>query len=319
MEPVTWSLKEGSLPAGISVDTKRGELIGKPAALELKRLRLQAIDAAGQSASREFELRIAPAQLRRIGPDDRTVVLWDWQGPGGRYIRDVMGDSELTLTWVNTKGDTRLPRPGWGLYPHFIGGGRRGLRGAPVEPEGGPSDHRGRVDGGGVGPPGRPHRRLLPRVSLRPRLRHLRQHRTGGLELYLSDQGSSDGSMAPGVHFFGAEPDQALRDLHPYSRPEGTVADPKWVGIRDTAWHHIAWQYSYAEDLHQLFLDGRLIWEMKSPDGRRLVNNRRHLAQFSVGSRLNGRARYGGKFNWLGFGNFFGQIGEIRISRVRRY
>ena len=29
--------------------------------------------------------------------------------------------------------------------------------------------------------------------------------------------------------------------------------------------------------------------------------------------------KYGGDFNFCGFGNFFGQIGEIRISNVRRY
>ena len=58
---------------------------------------------------------------------------------------------------------------------------------------------------------------------------------------------------------------------------------------------------------------------MKSPNGHSLVNNRRHNAQFSVGTRLTGYARLGGNFNWLGKGNFFGQIGEIRISNVRRY
>jgi hypothetical protein len=30
-------------------------------------------------------------------------------------------------------------------------------------------------------------------------------------------------------------------------------------------------------------------------------------------------SRYGGGFNYPGFGNFFGQIGEIRISNIRRY
>jgi hypothetical protein len=58
---------------------------------------------------------------------------------------------------------------------------------------------------------------------------------------------------------------------------------------------------------------------MKSPDGRKLVNNRQHQAQFSVSTRLTGYSRYGGAFNFLGFGNFFGQIGEIRISNIRRY
>jgi len=112
---------------------------------------------------------------------------------------------------------------------------------------------------------------------------------------------------------------QALKDLHPWKRPKRNVGVPAEAGIRDTEWHYVAWEYSYAEDLHQLFLDGNLIWRMKSPDGRKLVNNRKHDAQFSVGSRLTGYARYGGAFNWLGRGNFFGQIGEIRISSVRRY
>jgi hypothetical protein len=58
---------------------------------------------------------------------------------------------------------------------------------------------------------------------------------------------------------------------------------------------------------------------MRNPDGRRLVNDREHEAQFSVFSRLTGCTRYGGGFNYLGWGNFFGQIGEIRISDIRRY
>ena len=82
----------------------------------------------------------------------------------------------------------------------------------------------------------------------------------------------------------------------------------------------MAWQHSHAEDLHQLFLDGNLIWQLADPDGRRLINNRRHDAQFTVGSRLDCDADRGhGKFNFLGRGNFFGQIGEIRISDIRRY
>ncbi len=41
-------------------------------------------------------------------------------------------------------------------------------------------------------------------------------------------------------------------------------------------------------------------------------------AQFSVSTRLTGYVLYGVN-NFLGFGNFFGQIGEIRISNTRRY
>ena len=108
-------------------------------------------------------------------------------------------------------------------------------------------------------------------------------------------------------------------NLHPWTRTGGLVTSTADAGINDTEWHHVAWQYEAAEDLHQLFLDGLLIWQMRSPDGRRLVNNRRHEAQFSVSTRLNGYARHGGAFDFLGEGHFFGQIGEIRISSIRRY
>ena len=125
--------------------------------------------------------------------------------------------------------------------------------------------------------------------------------------------------MAPGIHFFGDKEEQALKNLHPWHRPDGIVGERSQAGIRDTEWHHVAWQYNYEQDLHELNLDGRLIWKMNSPDGRKLVNNREHDAQFSVSTRLTGYSRYGGAFNYLGEGNFFGQIGEIRISNIRRY
>lgn len=43
-----------------------------------------------------------------------------------------------------------------------------------------------------------------------------------------------------------------------------------------------------------------------------------HVARIPV-KWLTGYSRYVGGFNYLGEGNFFGQIGEIRISNVRRY
>ena len=72
-------------------------------------------------------------------------------------------------------------------------------------------------------------------------------------------------------------------------------------------------------DRHQLWLDGRQVWSMTRPDGKALVNDRRHDAQFSAGTRINGFTRYGGAFNWLGFGNWFGFMGDIRVSDVLRY
>ncbi|MDA1055266.1 MAG: hypothetical protein O3C40_33005 [Planctomycetota bacterium] len=58
---------------------------------------------------------------------------------------------------------------------------------------------------------------------------------------------------------------------------------------------------------------------MTNPDGKKLVNDHEHRWQFSIFTRLWKYTKYGGGFNYLGSGNFFGQIGEIRISDVRRY
>ena len=108
--------------------------------------------------------------------------------------------------------------------------------------------------------------------------------------------------MAPGVHFQSR--DHTWKNLHPWMRPRGIVAERDEVGIGDTQWHHVAWQYSYAEDVHELFLDGTPIWRMQNVDGRKLVNDREHDCQFSVFTRLTGYAKYGGGFNYLGLGQF---------------
>ena len=89
----------------------------------------EARDSVGAVDTRELILQVVPEALRNIGPDDHTVALWNWQGPGSRRVADLMGDEELALTWVNLKGETRIPRPGWGRYPYFIGGGEGGFFG----------------------------------------------------------------------------------------------------------------------------------------------------------------------------------------------
>tara|TARA_Y100000814_G_scaffold289213_1_gene261823 strand:+ start:883 stop:1200 length:318 start_codon:yes stop_codon:yes gene_type:complete len=96
-----------------------------------------------------------------------------------------------------------------------------------------------------------------------------------------------------------------------------TGAEPALV--IDNQWHHVVWQFRYRDQTHYYFLDGELVWQMNNSDGRKLMNNRQHDAQFSVSTRLTGYAKYGGGFNYHQPGNFFGQIGEIRISNIRRY
>ena len=327
-EPLEWKVVAGSLPEAIRLDSATGSLTGMPTTHEWARFTVQAIDANELKLQRELVLKVLPPTLRTIEPDAHTVVLYDWQGPNGRLIEDRMGDEALTLTWTNMGGDRRVSWPGRERrFPQFVGHGEHGfvITGTGNEK----LDLKTCKEAWTVetwirrGGPYRAHGDRLRQHNQPFDYGHIMgsydNTKRGVWELYLSDGDSSDGSMAVGVHFLGAEPDQALMSLHPWRRPQGIVGQRRDAGISDTEWHHVAWQYNYSDDLHQLFLDGRLVWQMKSPDGRRLVNNREHDAQFSVTTRLNGYSKYGGDFNYLGFGNFFGQIGEIRISNVLRY
>ncbi len=327
--PLRWELVSGTLPRGIALNIETGQLEGTPTPKGQTRLAIQVTDANGLSDRCDLVLRVLPPELRVIKADKNTVVLYDWQGPNGKLIPDVMGDKQLTLTWTNMGGDMRMSWPGReGRFPYDNMG--HGEHGWGIRGKGNPKlDLKTCKDEWTVeawvrrAGPIQGHGDKVDRTHQPFDYGHIcgsyDNSNRGVWELYLSDHDSPDGSMAPGVHFLGAEPDQALMNLHPWKRPTGIMGNPTKAGIRDTEWHHVAWQYRYTEDLHQLFLDGALIWQMKSPDGRKLVNNRQHDAQFSVSTRLTGYSRYGGAFNFLGFGNFFGQIGEIRISNTRRY
>ena len=325
--PARWEVVSGTLPKGIAFDGATGKLHGTPTEECSARVAIQVTDANGVRDRADLVLRVLPQELRVMKADANTVVLYDWQGPNGKLIPDLIGNKELTLTWTAMGGDRRVPWPGRkGRFPQDNGHGEHGwvtkVKGNPV------LDLKTCKDEWTVeawvrrGGPIQAHGKKVDKTHQPFDYGHIcgsyDNSKRGVWELYLSDHDSPDGSMAPGVHFLGAEPDQALMDLHPWKRAEGIVGNLKDAGISDTEWHHVAWQYNYAEDLHQLFLDGKLIWQMQSPDGRKLVNNREHAAQFSVSTRLTGDVLYGVN-NFLGFGNFFGQIGEIRISNTRRY
>ena len=336
-EPLEWEVVSGALPAGMSFDRVAGCLAGTPVEAGRSRLAVQVTDANGLSDRAELLLRVLPEHLWVMGADEHTVALYDWQGPDGRLFEERVGrDRAMTLTYTNTGGDHRHPWPGReGRFPLDTGHGEHGYANIGTE--------------WGSLPKARAEYESVPELDLKTCPREWTVEawvRRGGpwqgfgdvplkrfdyghicgtydsreqgvWELYLSDLNSPDAGMAPGVHFQSG--DHTWKDLHPWMRPAGIVVEREQVGITDTEWHHIAWQYGYAEDEHELFLDGTPIWRMRNADGRRLVNDREHDCQFSVITRLTGYAKYGGGFNYHGWGNFFGQIGEIRISRVRRY
>ena len=348
--PLKWEVVNGELPQGIELMASAEEnpasnviknepsrstpassaaiLTGTPSEEGWTDLTILVTDANGTVKQCDLVLKVLPQELIQFNADKHTVVLFDWQGPDGKLIPDRMGEKAHTLTWTNMGGDRRVNWPGREQnFPQFTGHGEHGFasegKGLPkldfktcdkawtLEAwirRGGPMQAFGGTVRGKQHPFHFGH--ICGSYDLTKK---------GVWELYLSDVKSEDGGMAPGIHFFGNKEDQALKDLHPWHRPDGIVGDRSQAGIRDTEWHHVAWQYNYEQDLHELYLDGRLIWKMNSPDGRKLVNNREHDAQFSVSTRLTGYSRYGGAFNYLGEGNFFGQIGEIRISNIRRY
>ncbi len=335
--PLAWEVVPGTLPEGVSLDAKTGCLDGTAIEEGWSRLSVRVTDANGLQDRAELTLKVLPAALRVLDADEHTVALYDWQGPGGRLIPErVSGDPELALTYTNMGGDRRVCWPGRdGRFPQETGHGEHGYAVVGQGQESYP-----RFEGSHQPDPrldlktcagewtveawvrrGGPWQAFddvpLKRFDYGHVCGTYDSRENGVWELYLSDLNAPGGAMAPGVHFQSR--DHTWKYLHPWMRPNGMVAPREEAGIDDTEWHHVAWQYSYAEDLHQLFLDGRPIWEMRSPDGRRLVNDREHDAQFSVFSRLTGYTRYGGGFNYLGWGNFFGQIGEIRISDIRRY
>ena len=271
-------------------------------------------------------LRVLAPSLRELEVDEHTQALWDWQGEDGKLIAEragLAGDDSLTLSWVNMAGDTRELFPGWGRYPWEVGGGEWGFA---TPAESGPiidlqqcteawcveawfrvGDDQIKVDRYG---------RTFDFGHICGSYDSAEQ---GVWELFLSTHDSPDGStLAPGVTFASAG--HRWEGLGPWKYPQGIVAtDPDACCVADTEWHHVAWQYDHGTDTHELWLDGRLIWSLACVDGVPLTNDRvGHGAQFSVSTRLAGYSYYGGEFAFLGYGHWFGHIGDIRISDVRR-
>ena len=324
MPPLTWDLSAGRLPRGISLNRDEGVLSGTPKKAATHQCTFAVTDANGTNVERDLTFRVLPTELLKLKADAHTVVLYDWKGPSGRLIPELItGDESATLTYTNMGADRRYHWTGReGRFPQETGHGEHGYvslgYGNPVM-DMKTCDKEWTVEAwirrGG------PYQAFADIPLKKFDYGHIcgtyDKSERGVWELYLSESDSPNGSMAPGVHFQSS--DYTWKNLHPWKRPEGITAKQSDVGINDIEWHHVAWQYSFEEDLHQLFLDGKLIWQITNPDGRNLVNDRSHNSQFSVFSRIGGAVKYGGDFNYLGFGNFFGQIGEIRISSVRRY
>ena len=328
-KPVMWRLISGQLPEGILLDEASGVLAGAPNAVGSGEIRVRATDVHGSSADKELTVRVLPAVLERIKADEHTVFLYDWQDEDLLYVKDALGDDELTMTCASLASDRRVRWPGReGRFPQDTGHGEHGW--VSLKTNNDKHNLRTCEKEWCVEAWIRPGGPIQAFGASRPfDFGHIcgsyDTTESGVWELYISNHDSPDGSWAPGVNVAGGG-DLVVKDLDPWKRPEGIVGKIRDAGIHDAQWHHVAWQYSHGEELHQLFLDGVLIWRMHRPDGVKLVNKLQHGAQFSVITRIDGFAYWctdenGAHHhpNYLGWGNFFGQVGEIRLSDIRRY
>ena len=337
--PAAYWQSEGPLPSWLSLQMCNDAVANNASAWcitgtppesqcgSVQRLTLKASattsDAVDQAT---LELRILDLGLREFEVDEHTQALWDWQGDDGKMFMDragLAGDDTLTLSWVNMAGDTREWFPGWGLYPWECGGGEWGF--ATPREAGEIADLRGCKEAWCVEAWFRvgDNQIKIDRYGRTFDFGHIcgsfDSSEQGVWELFLSTHDSTDGStLAPGVTF--ASTGHRWERLGPWKHPEGIVnGDIDACCVSDSEWHHVAWQYEYGTDTHELWLDGRLIWCLTCADGVPLVNDRvGHGAQFSVSTRPSGYCRFGGDFNFLGYGHWFGHIGDIRISDTKR-
>ena len=339
-QPLRWELIEGELPRDVELDANTGLISGAAVYAGDSTFTVEVADKCGTKLQQEFTLRVLPEELRLMPEDEHTVALYDWQGPSGRYFPErVTDDKDLTLTYTNMGADRRYHWPGReGRFPQEPGHGEHAY--AQIGPDWGyfpdakanfksspvldlkTCEKSWTVEawmrrGGDYRRFGRPKKGKPERFDWGHVCGTYSGGENGTWRIYMTEEESPNGKMVPGVTFRSA--DHTWEKLDPWNRPEGIVGDVDEIGIDDIEWHHIAWQYDYATDTHELFLDGKLVWKMTNPDGKKLVNDHKHNWQFTIFSPVWMYAKYGGGFNFQGEGNFFGQIGEIRISNKRRY
>ena len=127
-----------------------------------------------------------------------------------------------------------------------------------------------------------------------------------------------DRGIVPHARFFGS-----------YTRAPGH--DVNRIGttnsiylVSDTEWHHVAWQFRYEDQMHFLFLDGKLVYRESRPGGRSVINDApRCDLPFVVGGFLHSEDAPShfdlSRMPLPNYGNFEGEIDELRISDIMRY
>ena len=284
---------------------------------------------------------------RPFEPDEHTVALYHFDEGEGDLAHDACGDSELTLR--AHKKALWGSRPGFGATARFTGSDddadllvgpvdsdKLELRGCTREwtievwlrlatspgqqrdeAWEGASGYRNicGTDDEGFGMPegvraGWNFYLLWPHWTI---LKKLRYH-----DLWINGNG-----LAPQGRYIGSY----ARAPHNDVNQVGAFATAP--AIDDDRWHHVAWQFRYEDQMHFMFLDGKLIYRESKPGGRAVANDASRCdLPFVVGGFLHSQHEPStdalGKDNfgvYLGRGecNFEGEIDELRISDIMRY
>ncbi len=212
--------------------------------------------------------------------DQNTVVLYHFGEGEGDETRDACGDPELTLR--AHKEALWGSRAGFGATARFF------RREDDANVLVGPVDN--------------------PKLELRDCTREWT------IEAWVLDRG-----IGPHARFFGSYTRAPGHDVNQIGRSNSTFL------ITDDEWHHVAWQFRYEDQTHFLFLDGKLIYRESRPGGRSVINDAARCdVPFVVGGFLHSQEAPShfdpaGRMPFANYGNFEGEIDELRISDIMRY
>lgn len=87
-----------------------------------------------------------------------------------------------------------------------------------------------------------------------------------------------DRGIGPHARFFGSYTRAPGHDINQIGRSNSTFL------ITDDEWHHVAWQFRYEDQMHFLFLDGKLLYRESRPGGRSVINDAANPGYNSISS-----------------------------------
>ena len=265
---------------------------------------------------------------RPFTPDEHTVALYHFDEGGGNVTHDALGDPELTL---RARRALWRARAGFGSTARFerraddanvlvgpVDNDKLHLRGCTREwtieawvRYTGPGGEDGGDTYGNIA--GTDDEGFSLPLGFR-----------GGWNFALWNRPTLAEGTTPVARFIGSlrrkDPNHDTSGLlFPHQRGGGyTGSQP--AHITDHQWHHVAWQFRYRDQTHFFYLDGQVVRKVQLPfpgdqQGKVINDATDVVVPFVVGGFIHSQDP---PF-YLEFGNFEGEIDELRISSIMRY